>query len=135
MSIASYFFVGSPEEAARNDGLEGGSDDRRAIFYRVMDTGLKPLFRIIAGEQCPSFEPAAMSEGFDVITFTFPPTFTDALAVFDSSKFDATISAWASDAEAPYANDGDLRDLLTALVRLAAVAKSGQGDLYLWNCL
>lgn len=135
MSIASHFFVGSPDEAARNDGLEGGSDDRRAVFYRVTETGLEPLYQIIAGKQCPSFEPAAMSEGYDLITFAFPTEFTDSLAALDAAGVDDAIAKWAADPECPYDNDGDLRDLLSALVRLAGVAKSGQGDLYLWNCL
>ena len=135
MSIASHFFVASPDEAARNDGLDGGPDARRAVFYRLMDTGLKPLYRIIAGKQCPSFEPAAMSDEYDVITFSFPKDFTDSLAAFDAAGIDGAIAEWASDPDCPYDNDGDLRDLLTALVRLAGVAKSGQGDLYLWNCL
>ena len=135
MSIASHLFVGSPEEASRNDGLEGGPDERRAVFYRVMDTGLAPLFRIIVGQQCPSFEPKAMSDDFDVITFAFPVAFTNALAGFDNATFDDTVSKWISDPECPYGNTNDLRELLTALVRLAVTAKSDQYDLYLWNCI
>ena len=135
MSIASHFFVGSLEEAIRNDGLEGGSEDRRAVFYRVMDTGLKPLYRIIAGKQCPSFEPVAMSEGYDVITFSFPAEFTHSLAAFDLANVDDAVSQWVTDPECPYDNGDDLRDMLATLVRLAGAAKFGHGDLYLWNSL
>jgi hypothetical protein len=43
MSIAAHLFIATPEEASRNDGLEGASEDRLAVFYRVMDTSLESL--------------------------------------------------------------------------------------------
>jgi len=135
MSIASHFFVATPEDAARNDGLEGGSDEHRAIFYRVMDTGIKPLYQIIAGEECPKFEPAAMNDDFTEITFTFPAEVVSRFAAFDDSRFDSVIDEWRVTDDVPYDNDGDLRDLLKALVQLARKATDDGLNMYLWNCL
>ena len=134
MTVASHFFIATPEDAARNDGLEGGSEEYRSVFYRVMDIGIKPLYGIIAGAECPSFEPAAMSEDFTEVTFVFPPDVVTQLAELQEDQFDSVIVKWRDDDDVPYDNDGDLRDLLAALVRLARKAKNTGLNMYLWNC-
>jgi len=132
MSIASYIFTASKEDAKRNDGLEGGS---RAEFYRVTDISLKPLFTALSGKPCPEFKPTAMSDDYEQITFAFPTQFVKQLATLDDSKEKELIVKWRDSGEAPYDNDKDLRKLLKALVTIAKTAlESGQG-MFLWNCL
>ncbi len=135
MSIASYFFIATSEEAARNDGFEGGPEDQRAVFYRVMDIGIKPLYEIITGSTCPKFDPVVMNDDFTQITFAFPSEFVSQLAAFDDSRFDSVIFEWLASEESPYDSEDDLRGLLSALVRLASRAKSSQRNMYLWNSL
>jgi hypothetical protein len=135
MSIASYFFTASKEDAKRNDGLEGGPQGSRAEFYRVTDVSLTPLFTAISGKPCPSFKPAAMSDDHQQITFAFPTQFVKQLATLDESKEKEVITKWRASGEAPYDNDKDLRKLLKALVGIAKAAlESGQG-MFLWNCV
>ncbi len=135
MSMASYFFVGSTDEAKRNDGLEEGPADRRAEFYRVHDIALEPLHVQLTGQACPSFEPAVMSEDYDQITFIFPKSLVKALADVEAHYMTAVIEAWKESSEVPYDNDQDLQDLLAALCRLSKLALEREEDLYLWNCL
>ena len=131
MSIASYIFSASKEDAKRNDGLEGGT---RAEFYRVTDISLQPLFTAMSGKPCPEFKPAAMSDDYQQITFAFPTQFVKQLAALDDSKEKELIVKWRDSGEAPYDNDKDLRKLLKALVATAKTAiESGQG-MFLWNC-
>jgi hypothetical protein len=134
MSIASYIFTASKEDARRNDGLEGGPQGGRAEFYRVTDISLMPLFTAMSGKPCPAFKPAAMSDDYQQITFTFPTQFVKQLAALDNSKEKELIGKWRDSGEAPYDNDKDLRKLLKALVAIAKTAlESGQG-MFLWNC-
>lgn len=136
MALASYFFVGSEEEMQQNNGLEGGPDERRAEFYRVHDTSLSPLYQLITGQDdAPKFELSAHTDEYDLVTFRFPGEFVDALAAFDESRFGETIAAWRNSEDVPYDNEPDLRDLLTALIRLAGVSKASAQDMYLWNCI
>ncbi|QDT22250.1 hypothetical protein [Gimesia chilikensis] len=135
MAMASYFFVGSADEAKRNDGLEEGPADRRAEFYRVHGTALKPLHEQLTGQACPSFEPAAMSEDYDQLTFIFPESLVKALANVEAHDMTAVIETWKETSEVPYDNDQDLQDLLAALCRLSKLALEREEDLYLWNCL
>ena len=130
MSIASYLFTASKEDAKRNNGLEGGS---RAEFYRVTDISLKPLFTAMSGKPCPEFKPAAMNDDYSQITFAFPKQFVKQLAALDDSKEKELIAKWRDSGDAPYDNDKDLRKLLKAMVAIAKTAlESGQG-MFLWN--
>jgi hypothetical protein len=135
MAIASHFFIGSPVEAERNDGLEGGDAARRAVFYRVTDLNLKPLYQILTGNECPSFVPAVMSDDYTQITLKFPSEFVVALAKVEAAEIPPAIARWRADESTPYDNDQDLLDLLTALNRLARSASAASLDLYLWVCV
>lgn len=135
MSMASYFFVGTPDEAVRNDGLADGPPERRAEFYRVTDSDLESLYSVMSGQECPELTPAAMSEDFDQITFEVPEEFVDRLALLKSSEIDEVISEWKEADSVPYDNDSDLNDLLKALVRLATVAQQAKLNLYVWICI
>lgn len=135
MSLASHFFIATGEDAERNDGLEGGSAEHLAVFYRVMHTGLAPIFQIITGTECPQFESVAMSEDYSQITFAFPPSFVSALIELEESQIASIVEKWRIDEEAPYNNDKDLRDLLVALIRLARSATESNRNMYLWNSL
>jgi len=64
MSIASHFFIATPEEAARNDGLENASEDQLAVFYKVLFTGIEPIYKILANADCPEFELVLQSHLF-----------------------------------------------------------------------
>ena len=134
MSIASHFFVATPAEAERNDGFEGGDDECRAVFCRVMDLNLKPLYAILTGAKCPKFSPVAMNDDYTQITFQFPEEFVSILAELNSDDASDTIHKWQSDENVPYDNESDLRDLLSALARLARRGMEKRLNLYLWNC-
>jgi hypothetical protein len=135
MSIASHFFVATPAEAERNDGYEVGAPERRAVFYRVMDVNLEPLYAILVAAECPEFQPVAMSDDYTTLTFQFPPDFVVALAKLDDGQASNVIEKWQADESVPYDNESDLRDLLLALTRLARLGIDQQLNLYLWNCL
>lgn len=135
MSVASYLFVATADDAQRNDGLVDGPDEYRAEFYRVMDINLRPLYRILTGKECPQFEPAVMNEDCSLITFRFPAELTAALATLTEGRRETIVSMWQDDESVPYDNDADLFDLVAALERLAKKAHSTGLSLYLWNCL
>jgi hypothetical protein len=135
MSIASYFFTASREEAERNDGLEGMPPGRRAEFYRVTDISLKPLFIALSGEACPRFERVAMSEDYGQITFAFPIRFVELLAMIDESRSEEFLAKWRDSGAAPFDNDEDLRNLLANLVRLAKAGRDAGQGMFLWNCM
>jgi hypothetical protein len=134
MAISSHFFIGTPAEAERNDGLEGGEAERRAVFYRVTDLNLQPLHKILTGNSCPKFVPAVMSDDFTQITFKFPSEFAAALANVVAADIPLAVARWRADESTPYDNEQDLLDLLTALSRLARSASASNLDLYLWVC-
>jgi hypothetical protein len=133
MSIASYFFVGSADEAARNDGLEGGQNDWRAEFYRLTDLSLKPLYSILSGKECPKFVPVCMNDDYTQITFEFPSAFVEQLNSIDAPMIAQIASQWLGSGEAPYDTDSDLRSLVSALSSLGKVACQSNLGLYLWN--
>ncbi|PQO29100.1 hypothetical protein C5Y96_15195 [Blastopirellula marina] len=135
MSIASYFFIGTDDEAQRNDGLEGSPADHRAEFYRVMDTSIKPIYTILTGEKSPSFEPVVMNDDFSQITFLIPEKFVQAAASIEPDNHVEILKAWKETEDAPYDNDKDLTDLLAALAKLSRKAIEDKQNLYLWNCL
>lgn len=135
MSIASYFFVGDEEEAARNDGLADGPPERRAEFYRVMDVNLIPVYASLRADKCPSFKPAALSDDYQQVTLTIPPAFVESLAALREPQLPEIISQWQQSESVPYDNEADLHDLLTAMVRLARVARDNKQNMYLWNCI
>jgi hypothetical protein len=135
MSIASYFFTASREEAERNDGLAGAPPGRRAEFYRVSDVSLKPLFTLLLGEACPIFEPVAMSEDYDQITFAFPGRFVERLATLDESSPEELIAKWRDSGEAPYNDREVLGNLLASLVRLTKASRESGQAMFLWNSI
>lgn len=134
MSIASFFFAASREQAQLNNGFEGAPPGHRAEFFRVTDISLKPLFTAIAGEACPRFEPVATSEDFTQITFRFPDGFVEGLAALDESAMPRLIAEWRESGDAPYNRDEDLQNLLCSLLQLARLARRSGHGLYLWNC-
>jgi len=135
MPLASFFFVGSPEDASRNDGLRGSCPVDRAEFFRVTDISLESLYKAIEGTEVARFRPVVMSDDYAQVTFVFPKDFIERLSNINNSQRSNIVSAWHRSGESPYDNENDLHTLLCELVRLAQLAQATERLMYLWNSL
>ena len=135
MALASYFFVGTKEEALANDGLENGDAKKRAKFYRVHHTAIIALFEKLSGVKGPTVDTVAMSEEYDLLTFLFPKKVVEELAKITDETRNSFLVEWKKSEGCPYDNDEDLLDLLQSLGDLSRLALELDEDLYLWNCI
>lgn len=125
MAITSIFFLGTKADAEANEATE-----RRAEFFRVMNTNVAAIYELATQSKCPSFELVGNSEDYSVVTQRVPIELVTILKTLQGDAFEETLKKWMSHEEAPYDNENDHRELLDSLVELSKSVE-GERNLYL----